>query len=372
MKFNVSSDLLKKAVSHARSVVERSQTSKILGNVLIEADGGPVKMRATDLKIEFLARLESSVERSGATTVSSTILNDFTRRLPNGIAVGLDYDAASERLKIVAGSSEATLLTLPKEDFPAMSEEDYATTFLVPAAGMLRLFGKTRNALGDDGAREYLRGIYFHHDDSEEFPKLRCVSTDGFKLALAEMDAPDGSAEMAGVIIPEKAVLELLRFIEGPAGDIEVSVSPSKIRFAAANSSFSTRVIAAKFPNYRKLIPTSNDQILVVDANAFKQAMLRLSAIGQPNIVSVQLSLDHDYLLASANDPMFGLIKEEIPASFPHKKQDIKFNLGHMLGIAEQLSEGKVTVALQASAGATLITCDQDIGLKYVVMPLRG
>ncbi len=52
MKVSIERSTLMKAMSRAQSVVERRNTIPILANVLIEAEGDQVSLRATDLDIE--------------------------------------------------------------------------------------------------------------------------------------------------------------------------------------------------------------------------------------------------------------------------------------------------------------------------------
>ena len=40
---------------------------------------------------------------------------------------------------------------------------------------------------------------------------------------------------MPGIIVPRKTVLELVKLIEDEDGDVEIALSPSKIRFTVGN-----------------------------------------------------------------------------------------------------------------------------------------
>mgnify|MGYP000219805460 CR=1 FL=1 len=54
MKLSIERGTLLKALAQAQSVVERRNTIPILANVLIEAEGNQVSLRATDLDIEVV------------------------------------------------------------------------------------------------------------------------------------------------------------------------------------------------------------------------------------------------------------------------------------------------------------------------------
>ena len=102
MKISIERATLLKAVAQAQSVVERRNTIPILANVLIEAEGATVSLRATDLDIEVIDKAPAMVERAGATTVSAVMLHEIVRKLPDGSLVQLSDDSAAGRLTVQA------------------------------------------------------------------------------------------------------------------------------------------------------------------------------------------------------------------------------------------------------------------------------
>ena len=100
MKISIERATLLKAVAQAQSVVERRNTIPILANVLIEAEGATVSLRATDLDIEVIDKAPAMVERAGATTVSAVMLHEIVRKLPDGALVQLTDDSAAGRLTV--------------------------------------------------------------------------------------------------------------------------------------------------------------------------------------------------------------------------------------------------------------------------------
>jgi DNA polymerase-3 subunit beta len=214
MKISVERAVLLKAVGQAQSVVERRNTIPILANVLIEAEGDTVSFRATDLDIEVVDKAPAMVERAGATTVSAVTLHEIVRKLPDGAMVSLTDDGASGRLTVEAGRSNFSLATLPKEDFPVMTASEYAANFSAPAPVLRRLFDKSKFAISTEETRYYLNGVYMHVSDSESGKVLRCVATDGHRLARIDADLPPGAEDLPGVIVPRKTVGELRKLLD--------------------------------------------------------------------------------------------------------------------------------------------------------------
>jgi DNA polymerase-3 subunit beta len=371
MKLSIERSVLLKAVSQAQSVVERRNTIPILANVLIEAEGEHVQFRATDLDIEVLDKALAHVERAGATTVSAVTLHDIVRKLPDGALVTLSDDAAKGRLTVEAGRSVFSLATLPKEDFPIMATSEYAANFSAPAPLLRRLFDKSKFAISTEETRYYLNGVYLHVADADGGQVIRCVATDGHRLARVDADLPEGAADLPGVIVPRKTVGELRKLLDEDDMQIAVSVSETKIRFATPEITLTSKVIDGTFPDYARVIPQGNTRKLEVDASEFAKAVDRVSTVSSERSRAVKLSLDEDRLILSVNSPDSGTAEEELAVAYGDEKLEIGFNAKYLLEIASQVDRENAVFLFNSSGDPTLMREGNDASAIYVVMPMR-
>ena len=371
MKISIERATLLKAVGQAQSVVERRNTIPILANVLIEAEGDSVSFRATDLDIEVVDRVPAQVERAGATTVSAVTLNEIVRKLPDGALVQLTDDGASGRLAIEAGRSNFALATLPKEDFPVMASSEYAANFSAPAPVLRRLFDKSKFAISTEETRYYLNGVYMHVADAEGGKTLRCVATDGHRLARIDADLPAGAEEMTGVIVPRKTVGELRKLLDDDDASIAVSVSETKVRFATPQVTLTSKVIDGTFPDYTRVIPSGNTRKLEVDAAEFAQAVDRVATVSSERSRAVKLQLDEDRLVLSVNAPDSGNAEEELAVAYGDEKLEIGFNAKYLLEIASQVDRENAVFLFNSAGDPTLMREGNDTSAVYVVMPMR-
>ncbi len=371
MKFSIERGALLKAVSQAQSVVERRNTIPILANVLIEADGASVSLRATDLDIEVVDRAVAQVEKPGATTVSAGMLHDIVRKLPEGALVSIADNPATGRLAISAGRSNFTLATLPKEDFPVMATAEYACNFAAPAPLLRRLFDKAKFAISTEETRYYLNGVYMHVATAENGPVLRCVATDGHRLARIDAPLPDGAEGMPGVIVPRKTVGELRKLLDDDAATIAVSVSETKVRFATPEITLTSKVIDGTFPDYSRVIPTQNARRLEVDASEFARAVDRVATVSSERSRAVKLSLDEDRLVLSVNAPDSGAAEEELAVAYSDDRLEIGFNAKYLVEIASQVDRENAVFLFNSAGDPTLMREGNDLSAVYVVMPMR-
>lgn len=371
MKFSIERAALLKAVSQAQSVVERRNTIPILANVLIEAEGSDVSFRATDLDIEVVDKAPAQVERAGATTVAATTLHEIVRKLPDGALVSLTADTAAGRLTVEAGRSNFSLATLPKEDFPVMANSEYASNFTADASVLRRLFDKSKFAISTEETRYYLNGVYMHIADAEDGKMLRCVATDGHRLARIDAPMPEGATEMPGVIVPRKTVGEMRKLLDDDDVKIAVSVSETKVRFATPQITLTSKVIDGTFPDYTRVIPQGNTRKLEVDAADFARAVDRVATVSSERSRAVKLQLDEDRLILSVNAPDSGAAEEELAVAYSDERLEIGFNAKYLLEIASQVDRENAVFMFNSSGDPTLMREGNDTSAVYVVMPMR-
>jgi len=366
MKATIERATLLKSLGHVQSVVERRNTIPILSNVLIEArDDGSLRLMATDLDLQVDESVPANVSQAGATTLSAHTLFDIIRKLPEGSQVELS--AAEGKMQVNAGRSRFSLSTLPRDDFPVIAEGELPTRFELPAATLRQVIEKTRFAISSEETRYYLMGIFLHVIDDQ----LRAAATDGHRLARVTLAKPDGADGMPDVIVPRKAVAELYRLLEELEGTVEISLSPTKVRFGLGSAVLTSKLIDGTFPDYNRVIPTANDKLLKLDPKSFSAGVDRVSTIASEKTRAVKMSVDRDKVTLSVTSPENGLATEELPADYGADGLEIGFNARYLLDILGEIDGDTVEVHLADAAAPTLLRENDKSNALYVLMPMR-
>jgi DNA polymerase-3 subunit beta len=366
MKATIERATLLKSLSHVQSVVERRNTIPILSNVLIEArDDGSLRVMATDLDLQVDESVAANVEQAGATTVSAHTFFDIVRKLPEGSQV--EIAAAEGKMQVNAGRSRFNLSTLPRDDFPVIAEGELPTRFELPAATLRQVIDKTRFAISTEETRYYLMGIFLHVADDQ----LKAAATDGHRLARVTVPKPDGAEGMPDVIVPRKCVAELRKLLDEVEGTVEVSLSPTKVRFGLGSAVLTSKLIDGTFPDYNRVIPTANDKLLKLDPKSFMQGVDRVSTIASEKTRAVKISLDRDKVTLSVTSPENGLATEELPADYGSDGLEIGFNARYLMDILHEIEGDSVEVHLADAAAPTLLRENDKSSALYVLMPMR-
>jgi DNA polymerase-3 subunit beta len=378
MKLTIERAALLKALAHVQSVVERRNTIPILGNVLLTAAEQSLAFSATDLDMEIADAAPAHVDNPGQITAPAHTLYEIVRKLPEGAEVSLGFSGADPRLAVQAGRYKVNLPVLPAGDFPVMPSEGLSGSMSVDTRDLIRLIDKTRFAISTEETRYYLTGIYLHTVVQEGRSLLRAVATDGHRLALAEMPAPEGAAGAAGVIVPRKTVQEARRLLEDAAETIDLRLSAQKIRFEFGDATLTSKVIDGSFPDYTRVIPRENHRIMTVDNALFAAAVDRVATISSEKSRSVKLAVESGRVILTVRNMETGQAVEELEVDYEGDPFEIGFNARYLMDVTAQIG-GETTEFrfVDRAAAATLldpvlVLDPTDVGVQYVLMPLRA
>jgi DNA polymerase III subunit beta len=371
MRLTIERAALLRALGHVQSVVERRNTIPILSNVLLKAEDGRLSLSATDMDLEIIASVTAQGTRQGATTAPAHTLYDIVRKLREGAQIDLESAGDRGSLTLRSGRSTFTLACLPPEDYPVMTGGDLAYSFDLAATDLRRLIDRTRFAISTEETRYYLNGIFLHAAKSNELDMLRAVATDGHRLARMEIPLPEGAGGMPGVIVPRKTVGELRKLIDELDQDVSIALSDTKIRFTVAGAVLTSKLIDGTFPDYDRVIPSSNDKVLEVVCKEFAEAVDRVSTISSEKSRAVKFTLERGSLILSATSPENGTATEELEVRYSAPPLEIGFNSRYLLDITEQIEGEGARFAMADAASPTVVRDAADGSALYVLMPMR-
>lgn len=371
MQFVIERSALIKSLSHVQSVVERRGTIAVLSNVKIDAKGDTIAFTATDMDLAIVEKTKGTISVPGSITVSAHTFYDIVRKLPDGAQVELTESEDGGKVSIRSGQSRFSLACLPVEDFPVMAEGELTHKFTLHSAECLSLVDKPSFAISTEETRYYLNGIYMHPAGNGDARVLRAVATDGHRLARVEVALPAGAENMPGIIVPRKAIHELRKLLEEGEGEVEVSLSDSKIRFVYNNAILISKLIDGNFPDYERVIPINNDKIMEVDCKLFRQAVDRVSVISTEKSRAVKFSVDHGKLDLSTHSAEHGAASEELDVNYSAPALEVGFNSRYLLDMMAQIEGDTAQFILNDGASPAIVRDTADVASLYVIMPMR-
>lgn len=359
---------LLKALGHCQGVVERRNTVPILSHVLLDAQGSLLKITATDLEIAYVETLPAHIRSPGRVTVSAHLLFDVVRKLPEGAEIQLEMTDNGATLSLRSGRSSYSFACLPAIEFPLMATEDLPCTFKIHAGELSRLIDKTRFSMSTEETRYYLNGICFH-GTPDGF--LRAITTDGLRLAQAQVDLPPEAQTMPQVIISRKTIHEIRKLIDEVAEEVTLSFSQNQVRFLVGSSVLISRLIEGNFPEYEKVIPFGNDRVLEVNVKAFAEIVDRISIMSTDKLRPIKIRLEGTTMIISAHGSETGSAIEELEINYAGPNIDFGFNARYVLDVTQQIASDTLQFLIGDETQAIIAKDAADNSALFVLMPMR-
>ncbi|MDG2524071.1 DNA polymerase III subunit beta [Stenotrophomonas sp. HITSZ_GD] len=365
MRFTLQREAFLKPLAQVVNVVERRQTLPVLANFLVQVQNGQLSLTGTDLEVEMISRIAVEDAQDGETTIPARKLFEIVRALPDGSRVTVSQ--SGEKVTVQAGRSRFTLATLPANDFPSVDEVEATERVAVPEAALKELIERTAFAMAQQDVRYYLNGLLFDLRDST----LRCVATDGHRLALCETALEGSSGTKRQIIVPRKGVTELQRLLEGGDRALELEVGRSHVRVKRDDVTFTSKLIDGRFPDYEAVIPIGADREVKVDREALRASLQRAAILSNEKYRGVRVEVSPGQLKISAHNPEQEEAQEEIEADTKVSDLAIGFNVNYLLDALSALRDEHIVIQLRDANSSALVREASSEKSRHVVMPLR-
>jgi DNA polymerase-3 subunit beta len=366
MKISTSrNELFTELQTVTRAASTRSAVQALSG-VQLQAKGGAIELRATDMEIGLRVPLQGEIVRDGAVVLPARLLVDVVRALP-GDSVSLELRASEQDVEIVAGSATFHIRTLRLEDFPPFPEPEGDGKVEVPGPAFVETVLKVARSASRDETRPVLTGILVSASESD----LRMVATDSYRLSVKEttLDAPLAGSFEANV--PARALQELTRIVQSTeAESLSVSAKTNQVIFEAGGVVLSSRLIDGQFPNYRQLLPDAYEHELPLAGTEITEVVRRISLLAQKN-APLRLAFAEGELTVSARTPDVGEAQESLPVPFQGEPLEIGFNPEFLRDGLEAVDSGDVLLKLISPLRPGLIEAADGSGFQYLLMPIR-
>ncbi len=370
MQFVVKRDILLKSLNFVQGVVEKKNTLPILSNVLLQLRDKKLSIVATDLDIIFYDEISDiKILKEGSTTTSAAILYDILRKISSDSE--LNFELKSEnKLSLKSENSDFNLLCLPTDNFPTFADEFEEQELNLNNSRFLKLLNKTKISISNDDTRHYLNGIFLHLTEVHGRNFLTGVATDSHRLSSSslEIESPNN---FNSLILPRKTVFQLCSLLAETNDQLKMQTGDNKIKFTLGNIKLISKVIDGKFPDYKKVVPTTNDKILVVSSKDFINSIERVASVSLDRKEGVKLFINKDNVQLSVNSANSGEGNEKIKADFNSENLNISFNSKYLTDIASEVEDKRLKMNLKDSVSPVLIEDLSDKNSYYVIMPMK-
>ena len=370
MKFKISRSLFFKTLSHLQGIVDKKNSLPILANILIEAKDNSLILSSTDMDISIIEKISCSVTENGATTINSQILYDIVRKIDEDNEIEI-ISNNGKLLTLRSNGSRFSLACLPKEDYPIIEQDNSGVDIILNSKILFKLIDKTKFAISNEETRYFLNGLYFNITNEDNKKIVTLVGTDGHRLAKFSHEIDGEIDQVSGVIIPKKTIYELSKLLSEIDGDVKISISSNKIVFKIEDIIFISKLIDGSFPDYKRVIPTDNTNILKINRDKLLSAVDRVSTIANEKSPVIKFKLLENILNLNTINNESSSASEDLTISYKGEEIEIGFNSKYIMDIVNNLDDTEISINLKNNTSPVIAQEKSNNNLVYVLMPMR-
>jgi DNA polymerase-3 subunit beta len=348
MRFIVTSTSLLKNLQQIGGVISANTVLSVLEDFLFELKGNTLTLTATDLETMMRVQLEvNDAQGDGRICIPSKILTDYLKNLPEQPITftineqDLSIEMSSDVGKYKIGGEKA-------DDFPKEPAPVDTTSFSMTSIALLESINNTLFAVSIDTLRPAMTGVYFElAKDSITF-----VSTDAHRLVRFRRDDIKCPTQ-EGFVVPKKPLQQLRATLAADDSTLEISYNSSHMFVHGSKLSMSCRLIDARFPDYKAVIPADNPYKLTINRADFISALRRVSIFANKTTNQVVLDIKGNALELRAQDIDFSYEgKETLSCQYSGEDMVIAFNAKLMIELINNIQGTELLVELSTPTRA--------------------
>ncbi|HUR10400.1 MAG TPA: DNA polymerase III subunit beta [Flavitalea sp.] len=367
MKFIVSSSALLKQLLQISGVINANTVLPILEDFLFEVEKNKLTVVATDLETVMKVQLEVEAKDSGKVCIPAKILMDSLKNLPDQpLTFSIDKNFGIE---LTSDNGKYKVMGENPDNFPKEPVADDTSSFTIPSEALVTAINKTLFAVSNDDLRPAMTGVFFEMDKKG----LQFVATDAHRLVRYKRNdvvCPKNES----MIVPKKPLNLLKAAMPSNNDELTISYNTNHLFVKHGTTQMSCRLIDARFPDYKVVIPADNPYKLVVNKNEFQSALRRVSIFSNKSTNQVVLNISGSELQLAAQDIDFSFEgNERMKCQYSGEDLQIAFNAKFLIEMLNASDSDEVTIELSTPTKAGIIKpSEQSDGeeLLMLVMPL--
>jgi DNA polymerase-3 subunit beta len=367
MKFIVSSSQLLKHLQQISGVINANTVLPILEDFLFEIDKNMLTVVATDLETVMKVHLEIEAKDSGKVCIPSKILLDSLKNISDQpLTFNIDKKFGIE---ITSDNGKYKVMGENPDNFPKEPLADLATSFTMKSSALVTAINKSLFAVSNDDLRPAMTGVFFELDTKG----MTCVATDAHRLV--RFKRTDVSCPKVDTFIVPKKPLNLLKSaLPDNDDELKISYNSNHLFVVHDGTELVCRLIDARFPDYKVVIPVDNPYKLTVRKHDFQSALRRVSVFSNKSTNQVALSISGSELQLAAQDVDFSFEgNERMACQYDGEDLQIAFNAKFLIEMLNAADTEDVIIELSTPTKAGILKpseAEPDEELLMLVMPL--
>jgi len=369
MKFTCATKDITAAVGAASKVVNAHTTVPVLSNVLLQADGGKIAVRATDLELTLEQAFSAQIAEGGSVTIPAKLFASYLGNLGAGT---LELTGTPTRASVKYERSNYDFHALPPEEYPPLPAAARGSEFTLSGKRFREGIDATIFAASSEEARgAVLMGTLLEVEGNA----LTMVATDGYRLAKF-VTTLDGSGAGEKFIVPSRALAEASRNLGGgeQISICALGAQSNQLQMTSGEVTITVRLVDGQYPNYQQVIPAKFDRTITVSTPMLIASLRRAELVAGDRASMVKLAIANQTLVVTASSDVSGNAYEELEIEQTGEDLTIAFNARYLVEILNHVKSEKTVLEFLGPLSPAAIRPLEPLETGqqlYVLMPLR-
>lgn len=365
MKITVSKKELYDKLKMVGKVVGPSKTLPILEHFMFAIENNTLSITGSDSSGMIVAMVKATVEGEEPMqfTVDKTLLTALAELPEQPLEITVN---ASKNITVNYHNGQFDIPGHDAEAFPILSIPEEAESVYIDRHILIEGIKTVLPFVANDELRPVMNGVYIESLEN----KLTFVSTDANVLACREYDQEH--LPVFGAIIPAKAAKIIQSIIlEYTEEKVNVIVNQKNISVKTDKYTVTYRLLEGKYPNYRKVIPSTKTLTTIVDRDEFLSLIKRVSVFSNVSSKLLKLDIGQGAINVSAQDIDYSIsASETIFAEVDGIPMVIGFNALRLAEIITAIDVEQCSINLLDPSRAGIVKPEGVSGVTLLIMPM--
>ncbi len=377
MMFSCTQENLSQGLSLVAHVAGKNVNLPILSHVLLQTDGGNLRICATNLEMATSVLVRGRVDEAGEFTVPAKLFQDYINLLSEG---KVDLVVKDETLEIRADGKVTSIKGMGATEFPLIPKLTKEVAFRLEAESLRQAINQVAFSVSASDSRPELGGVACFFNTTGGKDTVVMASTDSYRLSerTTSLVGGEGTGQEKKCIIPAKAMQEIARILSGYKDEvgmpqfIEWSMTDSQLAATFGNVELVSRLIEGSFPDYKQIIPKQFRTNCRVKRTELMKAIRAASLFSRQGIYDVHFEMSTEGMLTvSSADTGTGAHTAKLHAVVEGESNKVTLNFKYMNdGLAVMDTDMVVLHVIDAMNAVVVKPADKE-GFQYIVMPIR-
>ncbi len=348
----------------------------VLGNVLLKAEAGALKLSATNLEMAVNCTVRGKVEVEGEYSVPAKLFMDYISLLPPG---KVELVLTEEGMEVKSGEQETVFKGIPANEFPLLPKLARDHGYTMTSADLKRTLSQVVFAVSTSQSRPELTGVACFFGENAGSSTATLVATDSYRLAERSLPC-NGHGAASRYIVPARSLVEAMRILGaykdelGVPEAVTLNFTENQLVMTFGNVELISRLIEGSFPDYKQIIPQQFKTEAILNRSELQKAVRAASLFSRQGLFDVHLSFDPDAgtCTVESADQGVGKTKTVLKGSVSGIQNSVTLNFRYLGDGLAAMGGESIKVRQIDSMNPLLLSPEgSSEAYQYIVMPIR-